>query len=274
MRVDLPKGKSFAEVQKKIPFLQNKIDSKKGASRGARGVGYVPTTSFMCPNSDHVDYLVDLAGEVVKKYDVAAFFADYIRYDGEFTDICCCERCVSKFVRKNGDPTKIMKSNLWYDFKEDTIASYGRKLAERVKSTDSNCITGWFSLPGPPLFTRNRLGQNWSKMSKYMDSVSPMIYPYLVGTRDDGLYWAFLGWLMYKYSILNMKTRMKEYQNQSILAITNSVECNVEEMLKQMRTFDFGLGIALFKYYGTTSAQWKALKTFAKEEYGLQKLGF
>ena len=66
---------------------------------------------------------------------------------------------------------------------------------------------------------------------------------------------------------------MKEFQNQSILAITNSVECNVEEMLKQIRTFDFGLGIALFKYYGTSKAQWKALKKFAKEEYGLAKLG-
>jgi hypothetical protein len=273
MRVDIPSGMNITEMQKKIPFLQDKIDSKKGAARGARGVGFIPTTSFMCPNSEHIDYLVDLAGEVVKNYKIEAFFADYIRYDGEFTDICCCGRCVSKFVKRYGDPRKIMKSREWYDFKEDTIASYGKKLSERIKNINSDCISGWFSLPGPPLFTRNRLGQNWTKMSEFMDSVSPMIYPYLVGTRDDGLYWAFLGWLMYKYSILNMKKRMKEFQNQSILAITNSVECNVDEMLKQIRTFDFGLGIALFKYYGTTKAQWKALKKFAEEEYGLQKLG-
>ncbi len=273
MRVDLPSGNEFIDVQKKIPFLQNKNDSIKGAARDARGVGYVPTTSFMCPNSAHVDYLVDLAGEVVKKYKIEAFFADYIRYDGSFTDICCCERCVSKFLRNYGDPTKILKSNEWYDFKEETITQYGKKLSERIKSIDSDCVTGWFSLPGPPIFTRNRLGQNWTKMGQYMDAVSPMIYPYLAGTRDDGLYWAFLGWLMYKYSILNMKKRMKQYENQAILAITNSVECNVEEMLKQMRTFDFGLGIALFKYYGTSKLQWKALKKYAKKEYGLNALG-
>jgi len=273
MRVDIPSRVKFSDVQRKIPFLQEKIDAKKGAARDARGEGYVPTTSFMCPNSDHVDYLVDLAGEVVKKYKVEAFFADYIRYDGSFTDICCCERCVSKFIKQYGDPRKILKSAQWYDFKEDTIASYGNKLSERIKRIDSDCIAGWFSLPGPPIFTRNRLGQNWTKLGQYMDSVSPMIYPYLTGTRDDGLWWAFLGWLAYRYSILNMKTRMKEFKNQAILAITNSVECNVEEMLKQMRTFDFGLGIALFKYYGTSKAQWKALKTFALEEYGLKTLG-
>ncbi|MBN2154425.1 MAG: hypothetical protein JW776_00090 [Candidatus Lokiarchaeota archaeon] len=273
MRVDIPTEKNFSDVLEKIPFLQNKIDAKQGAARGARGKGYVPTTSFMCPNSGHVDYLVDLAEEVVKNYKIEAFFADYIRYDGSFTDICCCERCVSKFIKKYGDPRTILKSNQWYDFKEDTIASYGQKLSERIKNIDSDCLVGWFSLPGPKLFTRNRLGQNWTKLGAYMDSASPMIYPYLTGTRDDGLWWGFLAWLVYRYSILNMKNRMKEFNNQAILAITNSVECNVEEMLKQMRTFDFGLGIALFKYYGTSKAQWKALKKYALEEYGLDTLG-
>jgi hypothetical protein len=67
MRVDLAKHSNFTEIQKKSPFLQKKFDKKKGTSRSARGVGYIPTTSFMCPNSNHVDYLVDLACEVVKK---------------------------------------------------------------------------------------------------------------------------------------------------------------------------------------------------------------
>jgi hypothetical protein len=45
-------------------------------------------------------------------------------------------------------------------------------------------------------------------------------------------------------------------------------------MLKQMRGFDFGLGIALFKYFGTKESQWKALKKYAEEEIGLDNLGF
>ncbi|MCP4760622.1 MAG: hypothetical protein GY870_02500 [archaeon] len=273
MRVDLPEGVTFDEYQKVIPFLQNKIDATIGAARGARGQGYIPTSSFMCPNSEHVDYLVDLAEEVVRNYDVVGIFADYIRYDGKFTDLCCCERCTGKFYERYGKNAKIISSNEWYDFKEDTIATYAEKLCNKVRSIDSDCTTGWFCLPGPPLFTRNRLGQNWSKLGKHFDCVSPMIYPYLTGTRDDGLYWAMIAGLMYKYSIINMKNRLKEYGDQAVFTVTNSVECNVDEMLKQMTTFDFRLGIGIFKYYGTTEAQWKAIKKFAEEQYGLEALG-
>ncbi len=66
MRADLQEGVSFEEYQKKIPFLTNKIDEKIGASRATRGQGYIPLTSFMCPNSGHFDYLLESAKEVVK----------------------------------------------------------------------------------------------------------------------------------------------------------------------------------------------------------------
>ena len=46
-----------------------------------------------------------------------------------------------------------------------------------------------------------------------------------------------------------------------------------QEMLKMMKGFDFGLGVAIFKYYGTTEAQWNALKKYAEEEIGLENLG-
>lgn len=272
MRVDIPEGISLEDYKEKIPFLQNKLDPSIGAGRGSRGKGYIPTTSFMCPNSDHVDYLVDLADEVVRNYGVVSFFADYIRYDGAHPDLCYCERCKKKFREQYG-PNMKMKGSEWYDFKEDTIARYGEKLCNKIKSIDEDCITGWFSLTGPKLFTRNRLGQNWTKLGKYFDAVSPMIYPYLMGTADDGKWWGFVGNISHWYSIRNMKKRIHEYDQQMVLAITNSVECNAEEMLKQMRTYDFGLGIALFKYFGTTDEQWKTLKIFAEQEYGLDALG-
>jgi hypothetical protein len=166
-----------------------------------------------------------------------------------------------------------MKSSDWYDFKEDTIADYGRRICERVKSIDPNCIMGWYSLTGPPLFTRNRLGQNWTKLGEHMDIAVPMLYPYLMGTRDDGRWWGFVANMAYKYTIINMKHRIAEYGKQAVLTVTNSVECNPEEMIKQMTTFDFGLGVAVFKYYGTTEAHWKALKNFAEQQYGLDALG-
>jgi hypothetical protein len=274
MRVDLPKGVSFEEYQKKIPFLTKKIDEKVGASRGSRGQGYIPQTSFMCPNSEHVDYLVNLAKEVVGNYSVQGFYADYIRYDGAFRDLCACDRCVAKFREKYDDTPKIIKSEEWYDFKADTIANYAQKLQSGVKSVDKSCLTGWFPLPGPKkLFSRKRLGQDWTKICSILDTVVPMEYPYLMGTRDDGWFWGKVGDLSYWYFIRNMKNRAREFGDVPVIAVTNSVECNAEEMLKQMRGFDFGLGIALFKYFGTSESQWKAIKKFAEEEVGLDNLG-
>ncbi|MGQ4873043.1 MAG: hypothetical protein ACP6IY_03110 [Promethearchaeia archaeon] len=272
MRLDLPENVSIEAYMEKIPFLTNRLDAKVGKSRGARGRGYIPTTTFMCPNSEHVDYLIQLAEEVVKNYDVKGFFADYIRYDGEFTDLCLCERCQKLFREKYGPKPKFLKSEEWFDFKEDTIANYAKKLHEIIKSINSDCITGWFLLPGPKkLFTRKRIAQNWTKLTQILDIVSPMEYPYLLGTHDDGWFWGKLGDLAYWYFIRNMKKRAHEIKSPA-LAITNSVECNTEEMLKQMRGFDFGLGIAVFKYFGTTEEQWAALKKYAEEELGLENL--
>ncbi len=272
MRIDLPEGVIFKDYKKKIPFLTEKIDEKKGKARGARGKGYIPTTSFMCPNSKHVDYLLELTKEVVKNYPVSGFFADYIRYDGAFTDLCCCDRCKEKFSKKFGEKAKILKSNEWYDFKSDTIAEYAQKLQNAIKKTNQKCTSGWFCLPGPKnMFSLKRLGQDWTKLSSILDVASPMEYPYLMGTRDDGLYWRKVGDLFYWYFMRNMKKRIHEFKS-PVLAVTNSVECNSEEMLKQMRGFNFGLGIAVFKYFGTTDAQWMALKEYAENEIGLENL--
>ncbi|MFO7795829.1 MAG: hypothetical protein R6W84_06720 [Promethearchaeia archaeon] len=264
MRLDLPKNSSFQEYQKKIPFLTEQRDEEVGKSRSSRGKGYIPLTSFMCPNSKHVDYLLSLADEVTRKYSIDAFLADYIRYDGAFKDLCTCERCQTRFRQKFGSKPKIMKSKEWYDFKEETIVRYGEKLHSTIKKRDSDCITGWFCLPGPKKwFTRKKIAQNWKKLSSIFDMVSPMEYPYLMGTRDDGWFWGKVGDFFYWYYIRNMKKRAHEYRSPA-LAITNSVECNAEEMLKQIKGFDFGFGIGIFKYFGTTKEQWNALKEYGE----------
>ena len=272
MRIDLPEGVVFKDYKKKVPFLTEKIDEKKGKARGARGKGYIPTTSFMCPNSKHVDYLLDLTREVVKNYPIRGFFADYIRYDGAFSDLCCCDRCRDKFWKNFGKKAKILKSSEWYNFKSDTITEYAQKLQSVIKNTNQKCTSGWFCLPGPKnMFSLKRLGQDWTKLSSILDVASPMEYPYLMGTRDDGWYWRKVGDLFYWYFMRNMKKRIHEFQS-PILAVTNSVECNSEEMLKQMRGFNFGRGIAVFKYFGTSDAQWIALKEYAEKEIGLENL--
>jgi hypothetical protein len=269
MRIDLPEGVLFKDYHKIIPFLTDKFDETIGKARGTRGKGYIPTTSFMCPNSDHVDYLLKLTEEVVKSYPIRGFFADYIRYDGNYSDLCACERCIEKFRAKYGPKPKLLKSKEWYEFKADTIAEYAKNLHESIKAKDSNCVSGWFCLPGPKkMLSQKRLGQNWEKLSSIFDISSPMEYPYLMGTRDDGLFWGKIGDFFYWYFIRNMKKRAHEFKN-PVLAITNSVECNSEEMIKQMRGFNFGYGIALFKYFGTSEEQWKSIKTYAETELNL-----
>lgn len=269
MRVNIPQGTTLKEYQTMIPFLSNQRDEEKGKSRSSRGRGYIPFTSFMCPNSDHITYLLELAEEVVEKYPISSFFADYIRYDDNFTDLCMCKRCVSKFRKRYGARPKLLKSSEWYDFKAETIASYGKKLHFQIKETDPKCITGWFCLPGPKKwYTRKRLGQDWEKLSEIFDVSCPMEYPYLMGTRDDGWFWGKLGDFFYWYFVRNMKKRGKEFKS-PVLAITNSVECNGREMIKQMRGFNFGIGIALFKYFGTTESQWKALREYGKNDLKL-----
>jgi len=228
----------------------------------------------MCPNSEHINYLLELAKEIIKNYRIKGFFADYIRYDGAFTDLCACNRCVQKFRSNYGNKPKLLKSNEWYDFKAETIANYAQKLHDTIKSANKECVSGWFCLPGPKkLFSRKRLGQDWIKLSAILDIVSPMEYPYLMGTRDDGWYWGKVADFFFWYFIRNMKKRAQELKAPA-LTVTNSVECNVEEMIKQMRGFDFGLGIAVFKYYGTSEDQWKALKLYAEKELGLENLKF
>jgi len=269
MRVDLPEGMSFEEYHELIPFLTENFDEKIGKARGDRGSGYIPTTSFMCPNSEHVNYLLQLAKELVNNYPIKGLIADYIRYDGGYTDLCACERCVRKFRAKYGPKSKLLTSKEWYEFKADTIVEYGKKLHEIIKTNNINCISGWFCLPGPKkMLSQKRLGQDWEKLSSIFDISLPMEYPYLMGTRDDGLFWGKLADFFYWYYIRNMKKRAHEFKN-PVLAITNSVECNTKEMLKQMRGFNFGYGVGLFKYYGTSEDQWKAIKKYAETELKL-----
>jgi hypothetical protein len=266
MRIDLPEGINFRDYQKKVPFLTDQFDEKIGKSRGTRGQGYIPLTSFMCPNSKHVDYLLELVREVVKYYPIKGFFADYIRYDNSFTDLCCCERCITKYKEKYGENAKILNSNDWYNFKSDTIVDYAQKFHDTIKSYNKNCISGWFCLPGPKkILSKKRLGQDWTSLSSILDVSSPMEYPYLMGTRDDGWLWGKLGDFFYWYFIKNMKKRAHEFNN-PVLAVTNSVECNEIEMMKQVRGFDFGMGIAIFKYFGTSETQWQALKQYAQKD--------
>ena len=266
MRVDLPQMTSIDEYREVIPFLTHNLDERIGKARGARGKGYIPTTSFMCPNSEHVDYLLHLAEEVVKNYPIRGFFADYIRYDSGYTDLCACNRCIEEFRVKFGTKPKLLNSKEWYDFKVNTITNYAIKLHKTIKKCDKNCISGWFCLPGPKkMLSQKRLGQDWEKLSSIFDISSPMEYPYLMGTRDDGIFWRIVGNFFFWYFIRNMKKRAYEFKN-PVLAITNSVECNTKEMLKQIRGFNFGYGIALFKYYGTSEEQWKAIKKYAETE--------
>ncbi len=274
MRVRLPEGKTYEEMKEKIPFLTEKLDVAKGEARSARGQGYIPLTSFHCPRSEHIDYMITLIKELINKYKVDGVLADYIRYHHGFRDFCGCPRCRAAFAEKYPNKAdRIMKCKEWWDFREDNIAEYGRKFNEAIKEVDEDMVTGWFNLPGPKIYSRRFVAQNYKKLGATMDSVIPMVYPYLMGTRDDGWKWRKLADLFHWYQQRNMASRIDEYgKDTTVFCVTNSVECNAEEMLMSCRGYDYGLGISLFKYYGTTEAQWYASKLYS-ELLEKQKLG-
>src|SRR5271157_5584606 len=140
MRVDLPAGKSLADMKELIPFLTDKFQARTSASRDNRGEGYVPLTSFMCPTSPHVDYLCNLIRELVGKYPISGVMADYIRFDGSFTDLCQCPRCNHVFYKLF--PGKKIGSEAWRNFREMVIARFGRKFVEAVHSVKPDVFTG------------------------------------------------------------------------------------------------------------------------------------
>lgn len=275
MRVDIPEGKTWEDMKKLIPFLTNHKDEEVGASRDARGQGYIPLTSFHCPRSSHVNYMIDLIQELTKKYKVDGVLADYIRYHHGYTDLCGCERCREAFAEQY--PGKEFgKGKEYIEFKKSNIVEYGTKFNDAVKEIDDEIVTAWFNLPGPPIYTNRFVSQDYYGLTQAMDAAIPMTYPYLTGTIDDGKKWGLMGDLSHWYFQKNMKHRFTDYckpdEEKSIYCITNSVECNAEEMLKQCIGYDYGLGIALFKYYGTTEAQWYACKLYS-ELLMKQKIG-
>jgi len=147
----------------------------------------------------------------------------------------------------------------------DNIVAYGKKFNDIIKSVDENILTGWFNLPGPRIYSNRFTGQDYFGLTKHMDCALPMLYPYLAGTIDDGKYWGNLANIMHWYSQRNMKRRFSDYgEDALILSITNSVECNAEEMLKSFIAYDYGLGMSVFKYYGTSDSQWDACKLYGE----------
>jgi hypothetical protein len=94
-----------------------------------------------------------------------------------------------------------------------------------------------------------------------------------MGTADDGRKWRILADLAHWYTQVSMKLRIHEYgADKPVLVITNSAECNAEELLIQSSTYDYGLGIAVFLYHGTTEQQWAACKLYG-ELLAKQKAG-
>ncbi|GAB4308391.1 MAG: hypothetical protein Kow0069_06610 [Promethearchaeota archaeon] len=264
MRVDVPPGRTWEQVKQKVPFLTRKLDAKVGASREARGRGYFPLTSFMCPNSRHLEYLEDLTFEVVRKYpSMVAILADYIRYN--HAKNCYCPRCRAEFRRRYGKPVPRLAPvrSDWLDFREDNVAAWAARFHATVKRANPNCYTGAFILPEMlyNLVCRGFLGQSWWKLGAILDFLSPMVYPYLMGTIDDGAFWRLLADVTFRLQNRIMRQRSKMLPAE-ILCITNSVECNAEEMLIQMKAYDYGKGIGLFKYFGTSEGQWRVLKKY------------
>ena len=213
-------------------------------------------TGFMCPLK-YQEYLLDLAEELVRKYPIDAFFADYIRYNRP--DVCYCDADIKKFKEHGNLKDTFILSPKRLKFREMIIYEFARKLYKRIKSVRRDTLVGAFVIHIGKILGSIYYAQNWSLLDRTLDIISPMVYPYLMGSIKDGVKWGIIGGISFLIAKAIMIRRV-EVKRAIWLPITNSVEVTPKEFEYQLNAFESEYGIAIFKYFGTTEAHWEIIK--------------
>ena len=136
-------------------------------------------------------------------------------------------------------------------------------------------LSGAFTLNG---IKRNRIrlwAQDWGKMGKHLDVVSPMVYPYLGASRKFGRLPELVGklgnWSNKVWMNMAINSARKQFGEETrfeVLPITSSIYCIGTETTKSLRNLQKEAGIAIFKYFGTEPESWEAIKNFSRTEPG------
>lgn len=144
----------------------------------------------------------------LSKENIDGIFLDFIRYptkweepDPYILDTCYCPRCLKLFEAYIGEPiegvggegTQLENTALhidgsyyheWLEFKTNTITSFVSD-AKDVLSLNENILLGLFAVPwddseyGSAI--KRIIGQDFMKLSEYIDIFSPMLYHKMCG---------------------------------------------------------------------------------------------
>jgi len=259
LKVERREGDDYSKLRQLNPLLPE--------NPPANAKLIAPRIASLCPRSAHTDYMVSLVDEVTRKYKIDAVTADYIRYSGNSPLLCHCKNCTEAFAIKY--PGGKIPGNAWFDFREESILAFARRFHDAAKKNRPAVLTGWYSILFLHDVSRKKVAQQWNGMSEIFDISIPMLYPYLVASEQQGRKGKFVGDINFWIAKWLMKRRFHEFAGDSqVLAITNSIECSARELIQQCRAFDYGHGISVFIYQGTTETQWNALKEYSKELYG------
>lgn len=247
---------------------------KKNPETGKWDVQYM--TAFHCPSGPHVDYLLDLQEEIARKYKILALLNDYIRFNS--AECCFCERCLEMYAKhpenKEHSPAKARKAS-WWDFRTGLIEEFARRSDDTIKKAAPSMLSGAFTLNG---IKRNRIrlwAQDWGRMGMHLDVISPMVYPYLGASRKFGRLPELVGklgnWSNKVWMNMAINSARKQHGEKSrfeVLPITSSIYCLGTETTKSLRNLQKEAGIAIFKYFGTATDSWEAIKNFSRTEPG------
>lgn len=134
----------------------------------------------LCPNREKLrnKRLQSIKRAFENKY-FDGVFLDSIRFptywetkEPVYLDTCYCKTCLS-LQKQSGDS--------WIKFRQKTILSF---LGEIIKLKPKNKTVGYFAAPESEKRLKEIFAQEPRIFKKYVDYVSPMIYPQMVG-KDD-----------------------------------------------------------------------------------------
>ncbi|MFX0103568.1 MAG: putative glycoside hydrolase [Candidatus Hodarchaeota archaeon] len=235
-------------------------------------------TAFHCPSGPHCDYLLDLQEEIAKKYRIMGLLNDYIRYNS--AECCFCDRCLERYAEypsnKDNTPAFTRKSS-WWEFRTNLIEDFSRRSDATIKRIAPNMLSGAFTLNGIKINRIRLWAQDWGKMARYLDVISPMVYPYLGASRKFGRLPELVGklgnWSNRVWMNMAFNSAMKyggDDARAEILPITSSIYCLGSETTKSLRNLQKEAGVAIFKYFGTEQDSWDAIKHFYQTYFSLK----
>ncbi len=147
-------------------------------------------------NKEGVAFLLKLADEVVKNYDVDGIQLDYIRYPFQSADnlMGFNHNSAEEFSVKTGEKmfTDNYQTNLlWNRWKENNVTDFVKKVSKQTKRINPNLKISASIFSKSQTNRLNSIQQNWENwlINDYVDILTPMSYSSNLKALDTNLFY-------------------------------------------------------------------------------------